>query len=65
MLTEDLRLTEDLPAIRQYLALNIGGFSQLVSSMIAVIADIAEISWEDLAEDTCFRGKLCRTSQQT
>ena len=47
------RLTEDLPAIRQYRALNLGVFPQLVSSIITVIAGIAEIAWEDLAEDTC------------
>ena len=55
------RVTEDLPTIRNDFAINLGGFPQSVSSMITVIADIAEIAWEDLAEDTCFRGKVCRT----
>jgi hypothetical protein len=45
------RYEEGLPAISQYLALNLGESPQSVSSFIKVIADIAEIAWEDLTEE--------------
>ena len=56
------RLTEDLPAIRPYLALNLGKFLQRVSLIRTVIVrDIAEMVLRVEAEDMCFVVKLCQS----